>query len=163
MGQRNNIPRRKRYVQKVRLTKAPEFIKNYTGKNLIKGYAKHFGVDKLCAIKELELSGVIILEEYKKQVINSHTRLVEERRKKKEKKKESKTENFSVFDSDENFAFIMGYTSGGAAYGITWEEQKKNQEKDEDDFDFDFDFEMDEDNMDWQDFEIDDQDDALPW
>lgn len=25
-------------------------------------------------------------------------------------------------DSDENFSFIAGYTSGGAAYGLTWEE-----------------------------------------
>lgn len=25
-------------------------------------------------------------------------------------------------DSDEQFYFIAGYTSGGAAYGITWEE-----------------------------------------
>lgn len=25
-------------------------------------------------------------------------------------------------DSDERFAYIAGYTSGGAPYGITWEE-----------------------------------------
>jgi len=25
-------------------------------------------------------------------------------------------------DQDENFAFIAGYTSGGAPYGVTWEE-----------------------------------------
>jgi hypothetical protein len=28
------------------------------------------------------------------------------------------------FDSDENFAFIAGYTSGGLPYGITHEEMK---------------------------------------
>ena len=26
------------------------------------------------------------------------------------------------FDQDENFAYIVGYTSGGFPYGVTWEE-----------------------------------------
>jgi hypothetical protein len=29
-------------------------------------------------------------------------------------------------DSDENFSFIAGYTSGGAAYGLKWEEYDPN-------------------------------------
>lgn len=29
-----------------------------------------------------------------------------------------------MFESDETFAFIAGYTSGGAPYGITWEEME---------------------------------------
>jgi hypothetical protein len=32
-------------------------------------------------------------------------------------------------ESDHYFAFIMGYTSGGAAYGITHEEWREIQEK----------------------------------
>jgi len=32
-------------------------------------------------------------------------------------------------ESDHYFAFIMGYTSGGAAYGITHEEWAKIQEE----------------------------------
>ncbi len=32
-------------------------------------------------------------------------------------------------ESDHYFAFIMGYTSGGAAYGITHEEWRKIQEE----------------------------------
>lgn len=34
-------------------------------------------------------------------------------------------------ESDHYFAFIMGYTSGGAAYGITHDEWKKIQEEEE--------------------------------
>jgi methyl coenzyme M reductase gamma subunit len=38
------------------------------------------------------------------------------------------------FESDENFAFIVGYTSGGASYGVTHEEmnelEKENHEAD---------------------------------
>lgn len=35
-------------------------------------------------------------------------------------KKEKNSE--ILYESDETFAFIAGYTSGGAPYGITWEE-----------------------------------------
>jgi hypothetical protein len=31
-------------------------------------------------------------------------------------------------DSDENFSFIAGYTSGGAPYGLTWEEYNPAQD-----------------------------------
>jgi hypothetical protein len=31
-----------------------------------------------------------------------------------------------IKDSDEDFSFIAGYTSGGAAYGLTWEEYDPN-------------------------------------
>ena len=30
----------------------------------------------------------------------------------------------NLFDSDDTFAFIAGYTSGGVPYGITWEEME---------------------------------------
>ena len=30
-----------------------------------------------------------------------------------------------LFESDDTFAFIAGYTSGGAPYGITWEEMEE--------------------------------------
>lgn len=34
-------------------------------------------------------------------------------------------------DSDENFAFIAGYTSGGLPYGITWEEMEEIEKKEQ--------------------------------
>lgn len=36
-----------------------------------------------------------------------------------------------IFDSDEVFAFIAGYTSGGVPYGITWEEMQQIEELEE--------------------------------
>ena len=30
-------------------------------------------------------------------------------------------------DQDERFAFIVGYTSGGAPYGITWDEWEQRR------------------------------------
>lgn len=43
------------------------------------------------------------------------------KKKRNKAKKQSDWENDSRIESDEKFYFIAGYTSGGAAYGITWE------------------------------------------
>ncbi len=55
-------------------------------------------------------------------------------RKNRKRNKEIKAEDVE-FDSDENFAFIVGYTSGGAPYGLTHEEmndiEKENHENDD--------------------------------
>jgi hypothetical protein len=45
-----------------RLQAAPRFIAGYTGKRLVLGYAKWFGVDRLCAIRELRMLGVAVPE-----------------------------------------------------------------------------------------------------
>ena len=51
--------------------------------------------------------------------------------KKSRRKKRREDLEDSIFESDETFAFIIGYTAGGAPYGVTWEEmvameQRKN-------------------------------------
>lgn len=50
------------------------------------------------------------------------------RRQRQEKRKSEAVEDDR--DSNEYFAFIAGYTPGGFAFGITWEEWRK-MEKDE--------------------------------
>lgn len=47
---------------------------------------------------------------------------------KKKRKRKPQVSKEEVF-SDENFAFIAGYTSGGAPYGTTWEEVGSEYEK----------------------------------
>ena len=46
------------------------------------------------------------------------------KRKKKERKKERKSAetNYLAFEPDENFAYIVGYTSNGVPFGLTHEE-----------------------------------------
>ncbi|CCU78718.1 hypothetical protein HSACCH_00857 [Halanaerobium saccharolyticum subsp. saccharolyticum DSM 6643] len=61
-------PKRNRYNKKQRLAAAEKWITEYEGKNLVKGYSKWFGVDKICAINELELLGHDIDSEYKEQI-----------------------------------------------------------------------------------------------
>lgn len=37
-----------------------------------------------------------------------------------------KDHEISDYGSDENYFFIVGYTSGGAPYGITWEQAEED-------------------------------------
>lgn len=53
------------------------------------------------------------------------------RRISKKQNQKDEPETKQGYDSDESFAMIIGYTSGGAAYGVTHEETEKI-EKDED-------------------------------
>jgi hypothetical protein len=69
-----NTPKRE-----IRLNSAKNWIKTYTGNNLVKGYSKKYSVDKLCAVKELRMIGVDISEEYEKQLINSMEALRQQR------------------------------------------------------------------------------------
>ncbi len=107
-----------------RLNSASEWVKTYTGGNKVKGYCKKYGVDKLCAIKELRLLGVEITEKYESEIRRSIEDLKKQRQHSKEKKKQELNSTLGI-DCDENFAFIAGYTSGGFAFGITHEEMEE--------------------------------------
>jgi len=120
-----NTPKRK-----YRLQTAKDWIKTYSGKNLVKGYSKKYGVDKLCAVVELRMIGIEISEEYERQLKNS----MEANRKQRlsyKKKREDELHAGSDLEGDENFAMIIGYTSGGSPYGVTHEEMEalKNEEE----------------------------------
>ena len=47
-------------------------------------------------------------------------------------KRKKKQEEFEIrlFESDETFAFIAGYASGGVPYGVTWEEMEEIERRD---------------------------------
>jgi hypothetical protein len=45
------------------------------------------------------------------------------------KKKEEQNKIDPLIESDETFAYIAGYTSGGAPYGVTWDELKKDESR----------------------------------
>ena len=115
--------------KKYRLLSAKNWIKTYSGNNIIKGYSQKYFVDKLCAVKELRMIGVKISEEYERQLINSMEALKQQRFSFK-KKREDELNALCEFESDENFSMIIGYTSGGFPYGVTHEEMKQiNNEK----------------------------------
>ncbi|MEW9674259.1 hypothetical protein [Ammoniphilus sp. 3BR4] len=118
-----NTPRRKRYNQQARLQNAKNWISKYGGKNIVRGYSKWFGVDLLCAIKELELLGHHIDEHYKQQVKLSLEARQEHRRRQKEKKGNER--DMEWLCGDETFYFIAGYTSNGVPFGITHKEMEE--------------------------------------
>lgn len=114
-----------------RLKSGKHWIKTYSGKRIVKGYSKKYGVNMLCAVKELRLLGLEISEEYEKQLWQGLKALKQQKLASK-KKRVDEFNALLAYDSDDYIAMIMGYTSGGAAYGITHEEmeilERQNQE-----------------------------------
>jgi hypothetical protein len=131
---KSTVPRHKRLNRASRLQAAKHWLHKYQGKNLLHGYSKHFGVDLLCAIVELQMLNVSLDEKYVNKVKQSVEGLIKAREKRKEELR--RKEGLSVDPySDETFSFITGYTDGGAPYGITWEEQTEIGMEDEDGID----------------------------
>ena len=85
---------------------------------MIKAYRKHFKVDKLCAIRELGMLGVLSPEktaEYEAQWKSDSNN-------KRNRNREEREECGEQHEKSDLF-FIAGYTSGGVPYGLTWEEE----------------------------------------
>lgn len=121
MNKKAHTPKRKRFRKQERLNTAKGWITTYEGKHIISGYAKWFGVDKICAISELKSIGVSIPEMLEHQIMISHLTLIEQRRQRKKERKIAETINEAV-ESNGNFSYIAGYTSNGVPFGLTHEE-----------------------------------------
>jgi hypothetical protein len=93
-----------------RLRSARSWIAKYEGKNIVKGYSKWYGVDLLCAIRELRMLGINIDEERERQVKATLEGRVRARQLKKLKQAQEKLEQLKQIysDSDGTFAFIAG-------------------------------------------------------
>ncbi len=115
---------RKTLKREYRLRSGKDWIKTYSGNNVVKGYSKKYSVDKLCAVKELRMIGIEISEEYENQLRKSLESLKQQILSLK-KKQEDELNTLCGFESDENFAMILGYTSGGFPYGVTHEEMEE--------------------------------------
>ncbi|MBK7074575.1 MAG: hypothetical protein IPH44_19990 [Myxococcales bacterium] len=80
MKKRILSPRRKRMRRPARLATAARWLASYGGKHVVHGYARWYGVDRLCAIKELRLLGVAVSQEYESQIRGTLERRAEARR-----------------------------------------------------------------------------------
>lgn len=83
---------------------------------------KHFGVDKLCAAKELTMAGIELQEKYAHKWATRHERKTKEKRNKVPYRSNISNADNPTIESDYFHYFVAGYTSGGFSYGITWEE-----------------------------------------
>ena len=111
-------PRRKRMKRAGRLQSAKKWLASFEGNNVVRGYAKWFGVDLLCAAKELQLLGVEVDATYLERLRVTF----QNRRRKKPKELDESASDFG--HSNEHFSFIAGYTSGGMPYGVPWSDDE---------------------------------------
>lgn len=112
--------KRKQRKRPQRLQDAKAWLPTYTGKRLVSAYRKRYGTDWPTTFTELEMLGVTLDSAYKEQVLR--TAQLERERQEQKKLERMVGAEFSNIEQDATFAFIVGYTSGGAPYGITWEE-----------------------------------------
>lgn len=117
----SSIPRHKRLSRDGRLYAAKHWLPNYNGKNTINVYSKHFGVNAICAVVELEMLGFKFDPDNVKQLRQNEENRCKEKVRRRDIKRQQDLQNL-YSDSDDDFYFIVGYTSGGAPFGVTWEE-----------------------------------------
>jgi hypothetical protein len=95
--------------RRVRLPKARAWLRSFEGGDVVRAYRNHFDLHLRTVFLDLEALGVEIPERWWK----TRDRLLREA---------DPSRAWDPPDSDDTFAFIAGYTEGGFAYGITWEE-----------------------------------------
>jgi hypothetical protein len=116
------MTRRKRFRRSQRLQSARSWLETYDGENVVKAYRKRYGVDWPTAFEELEILGVEIDPAYKEAVLRTVQREIDVRREKQRWRRADQERAVRGWDQDDRFAVIIGHTSGGAPYGLTWEE-----------------------------------------
>jgi len=116
-----NTPRRWRMSRNSRLDSARHWIPTYQGKDIVRGYSKHYKTSMLCAAIELKMLGLDVSEERIAKLKRDEEQRATANRVRKEKRRER--ELHELYDyCDDTYAFIAGYTSWGFPYGVTWEE-----------------------------------------
>jgi hypothetical protein len=125
-------PRHKRMKREGRLQAAPKWIAAYNGKSLIKGYCKHFNVNVGCALEELRTLGVKLDDKLVANARRGEMDKLQQRKAAKAKRKEKRELKLAAgVGSNHDFAAIIGYTSWGFPYGITWEEYNMQLEEEQ--------------------------------
>ena len=128
-----------------RKAKAEKWVAEYDGTpyggDIIKAYRKKFAVDRMKAVEELQMLGVSLTKEQidrEKAAVKAYQDIQRAKKAKRKRLREQKRmqKDIPVFheDQDETFYYIAGYTSGGAPYGVTWEEMGISPYTEDDDW-----------------------------
>ncbi len=144
--------KRKRAARAARLKSAREWLPSAKAKDVVKGYAKRFGVDLGCALRELQMLRVPLDPAYVERL----RRRLENRKNRRRSATISDIPEGYGLDWDENFSFIAGFTSGGAPYGVTWEQSLSSEAVDVASDIHDFDTAAMDETFDVESFEADD-------
>lgn len=113
--------------QTERLEKSRKWVEAYAGDNLLKDYRKKFASDQMQTIDDLQKLGVTITPEQiaqERRAVQAHQQQLKRRKAKRRAQRRAKQAEPPLFHEDQSdtFFYIAGYTSGGAPYGVTWEE-----------------------------------------
>lgn len=114
-------PRQKRMNRVGRLQAAKCWLPKYDGKSIVRGYSKHFGVTKICAVIELRMLGYEISDEYLDKLKADELqklRLAEKRK----REKELYLSNSMYQYSDDTFYFISDFDSNGVPYCLAYDD-----------------------------------------
>lgn len=128
-----------------RKAKAEKWVSEYDGTpyggDIIKAYRKKFAVDRMKAVAELQMLGVSLTKEQidrEKAAVKAYQDIQKAKKAKRKKLREQKRmqKDIPLFheDQDDTFYYIAGYTSGGAPYGVTWEEMGMSPYTEDDDW-----------------------------
>jgi hypothetical protein len=116
-------PRTWRMKRPTRLQSARQWLASQNGRSpdqIAKSYRKRYRVDWPCAILELRTLGIRFDRTWVEQLERPLAGATEARRRRK-------LINSGNEDCDETFAYIAGFTPGGAPFGVTWEEFDRDQ------------------------------------
>lgn len=107
-----------------RLQSGRHWLASHKGKHVVRSYARWFGVNLLCAARELQALGVRLSAEYLEQLGRT---VSQPRRRAESRRRPSEKHAWVEPSSDEHFACIVGYTPAGLPFGVTWEEVEDAQ------------------------------------
>ncbi|MGC6174020.1 hypothetical protein [Lacrimispora sp. 38-1] len=119
MANKKKLTKAERHDERIR--KAKQWLLTYNGskKKITKHYRERFHLDIMTAIKDLQEIGVEYTKEYLEAVKKSEEDRIRQKHLKEEQKRQ---EEYDMIygDCDDTFAYIAGYTDGGAPYGVMW-------------------------------------------
>ena len=113
--------------REARLLKARQWLPTYEGTKIVRAYRKRFCVDVANAVRDLLELGYEFKPGYVDNLLKSEEIRQEQLRARKEERRQSE---YGMTDQDDTFFYIAGYTSGGAPYGVTWDEMSHNMARD---------------------------------
>ncbi len=120
---KQSSPKRWRFKRAQRLQAADSFIKSYTGKNIVAGYAGYFHCEKVCAAVELRMLGVPVSDAEMEKLNEARHQKLRANLKRELERKEAKlaAERSEANGWNDELCYIVDYAFG-QPYGTTWKE-----------------------------------------
>lgn len=113
--------------QAERFEKTRKWVEAYVGDNLLKDYRKKYATNLMQTIDDLQKLGVTVTPEQiakEKQAVRAYQQQQRRKKVKRRARRRARQTESPLFHKEQSntYFYIAGYTSGGAPYGVTWEE-----------------------------------------